>query len=298
MTYVTITYLLNIALLKFLLKLFAAIPLPILYSLSKPLYFLLFYVLRFRRNIAEENIRNSFPNMNTKEQQKLLKSHYRNFCDVALEIAKSICIRPSQLSNHVTFTNSHLIEQSLKQGQTVLLALAHHCNQEWAMLAAGQQFKFPIDAIYKPLHLKWLDELALESRSRFDITLIPAKTCVTDLIKRAKQTRIIAMATDQAPRRRDEAYWTTFMHQDTPFYLGLEKIAMLFKYPVFFMELERLSRGKYQASFKQISSPPYDKSSHLISKRYVEAVEEQILKQPQDWLWIHRRWKKKKSLYD
>lgn len=221
-----------------------------------------------------------------------------SLCDVVLEVIKSIRMHPSELSDRVTFTNSLAIEQALQQGQTVLLALAHHCNQEWAALSASQYFKFPIDGIYKPLHLKWLDELVFESRSRFNVTLIPAKTCVTDLIKRAKQTRIVAIAADQAPRRRDKACWTTFMHQDTPFYLGLEKIATLFKYPVFFMELERLSRGRYQASFKQLASPPYDKKPHLITKRYAQAIEEQILNQPQNWLWIHRRWKKQKSLYD
>lgn len=283
--------------LKLILKLIAAIPLPILYGLSSPLYYLLFHILRFRRRIAANNIHNSFPKLSSKEQEKLLKRHYRNFCDVVLEVIKSINLKPEQINNHVTFTNTQEIEQVLQQGQTIVLALAHHCNQEWAMLATSQQIEFPIDGIYKPLHLKWLDELVLESRSRSNITLIPAKTCVTDLIKRAKQTRIIAIAADQAPRRRDKAYWTTFLHQETPFYLGLEKIAMLFKYPVFFMKVERLARGKYHASFKQISKPPYAKDSHLISKNYVQAVEEQILKQPQDWLWIHRRWKKKKSLY-
>ena len=236
--------------------------------------------------------------MDSIEQQKLLKRHYLNFCEVVLEITKSISIQPSQLSNHVSFTNTHIITHALEQGQTILLALAHQCNQEWAMLAASRQLNFPIDGIYKPLHLKWLNELAFESRSRFNITLIPAKTCVTDLIKRANQTRIIVIAADQAPRRRDEAYWATFMHQETPFYLGLEKIAILFKYPVFFMQVERLSRGKYQASFKPLANPPYDKDSHMLSRHYVQAVEEQILKQPQDWLWVHRRWKKKKSLYD
>ena len=130
------------------------------------------------------------------------------------------------------------------------------------------------------------------------MTLTPAKTCITDLIKRAKQTRIIAIAPDQAPRRRDDAYWTTFLYQETPFYLGLEKIATLFKYPVFFMDLERTSRGHYQATFKPLCAPPYEKGSPLISKTYVKAVEEQILRQPEDWLWIHKRWKKEKSLYD
>ena len=147
-------------------------------------------------------------------------------------------------------------------------------------------------------HLNWLNELAVESRSRFNITLIPAKTCITDLIKRSKQTRIIAIAADQAPRRRDDAYWTTFLHQETPFYLGLEKISKLFKYSVFFMQLERVRRGEYQATFKTLAELPHDKDSNLISKRYAKEVEKQILSQPEDWLWIHRRWKKKKSLYN
>ncbi len=283
---------------KQLVKSIAALPMPILYALSKPLYFLLFYIVRLKRDIAEKNISASFPNMSKQEHMKLIKNHYKNFSDVILEITKSISINPTQLSKHVEFKNSHLIEEALKQEKPILLALAHHCNQEWAILAASQHFNTPIDGIYKPLHIKWLDELAYESRSRFNITLIPAKTCITDLIKRAKQTRIIAIATDQAPRRRDEAYWTTFMNQDTPFYLGLEKIAALFKYQVFFMELERTSRGRYQANFKHISSPPYEKDSHTITERYARAVEEQIFKRPQDWLWIHKRWKKKKSLYD
>ena len=281
-----------------ILKSFAALPLPVLYSFSWPLYILLFYIIRFRRKIAEQNIINSFPDLDKRDHQALLKQHYRNFCDVILEVIKTIHISPEQLLNHVEFKNSEIIENVLKNDQTVVLALAHHCNQEWAMLAASQHFNYPIDGIYKPLHQKWLNELALESRSKSNITLTPAKTCITDLIKRAKLTRMIAIAPDQAPRRRDDAYWTTFLHQDTPFYLGLEKIATLFKYPVFFMQLERTGRGQYIATFKQLAHPPYEKDSMLIASKYVKAVEEQIIKQPQDWLWIHKRWKKKKSLYD
>ncbi|MGH1538370.1 MAG: lysophospholipid acyltransferase family protein [Gammaproteobacteria bacterium] len=283
---------------KLTLKSIAAIPLPILYSISKPLYILLYYIVRYRRSIAENNIRNSFPKLNDTEVQTLLKLHYRNFCDVMVEMLKTINLKPTQLNNHVSFRNHEVIEDTLESGQTIILALAHQCNMEWATIAASQQLNFPIDGIYKPLHQKWLNELTIESRSQYGITLLPAKTCITDLIKRAKQTRIIAIAPDQAPRRRDEAYWTTFLNQETPFYLGLEKIATLFKYPVFFMDVERTSRGQYLATFKPLTQPPYEKDSSSVSKAYVEAVEEQILNQPEDWLWIHKRWKKKKSLYE
>lgn len=284
--------------LKNITKLIAATPLPILHSLSWLLFLFLFYVMRFRRTTAEKNIKNSFPDLSSDQQFELLKKQYINYCDVAVEILKSVNISVDELIEYVTFSNLHLVEEALQNKQTVMLAVAHQCNQEWALLAASQKFSSPIDGIYKPLHIKWLNELAIESRSRFGITLTPAKTCITDLIKRSKQTRIVAIAADQAPRRRDEAYWTNFLGQDTPFYLGLEKIATLFKYPVFFMQLKRVTRGKYHANFVPLAKPPYDKNSHFVSKRYAELVEKQILEHPHDWLWIHRRWKKQKSLYD
>ncbi|MYB88463.1 MAG: lipid A biosynthesis protein [Proteobacteria bacterium] len=283
---------------KFLLKSLAYLPLPILHGLSGPLYLLLFYILRFRRKVAENNIRNSFPELDATERMALLKNHYRRLCDVALETTRSLAMAPTALERHVSFTNLGVIQQALQQNQTVLLAMAHHCNPVWAVLAAGQKLGTPVDGIYKPPHLAWLDELTLKSLSRFNITPVPAKTCVSTLLQRSASTRAVAIVADQAPRRSDKAYWTRFMHQDTPFYLGLEKIAQLFKYPIFFMDIKRTGRGHYEASFKPLAEPPYDKHSHAISESFARAVEQQILRSPQDWLWTHRRWKRAKSLYD
>ena len=193
-----------------LLKILAAIPMPILYGLVWPLYVATFYIVRFRRNIAENNISNSFPNLSSADQKSLLKKFYKNFCEVILEILKTINITPQQLNKNINFENIDELNQALENGQTIILALAHQCNMEWPILALSEHIKFPIDGIYKPLHQKWLNNLTLESRSKFNITLIPAKTCITDLIKRSKQTRIVAIAPDQAPRRRDDAHWTTF----------------------------------------------------------------------------------------
>jgi len=261
-------------------------------------YFLLFYLFRYRRSIVEKNIKNSFPELNPEEQKLIIKRHYANFVEVAIEILKSISVSPEELTQHVKFENPELLNDVLQNDQTIVLSLAHHCNQEWALLAIAHNLQLPLDGIYKPLHIDWLNELAIESRSKFNTTLIPAKTCVTDLIKRAKQTRIIAIAGDQAPRRRDDAFWIDFLNQATPFYTGIEKIATLFKYPVFFMQLRRESRGQYVATFSQIATPPYEKEPKEITTRFARAIEKQIYEQPENWLWIHKRWKKAKSVYD
>ncbi len=269
-----------------------------LYRLSGPFYLLLFYILRFRKKIAKDNICRSFPDLSPAQQSGVLKNCYRNLCEVALEITRCLSMHPSELRRHVTFTNLEIIHDPLQHNQTILVATAHHCNPVWAILALGQVLETPLDGIYKPLHVTWLDELVLKSLSRFKLTPVAAKTCTADLIRRATTTRAIVIVADQAPRHRDKVYWTTFMHQETPFFLGLEKIARLFKYPVFYMDIKRIGRGQYEASFLELASPPYEKDSHSISERYVRAVERQILQSPHDWLWTHRRWKKKRSLYD
>jgi len=271
---------------------------PVLYVFTWPLYIILYYIVRYRRNVCENNINNSFAQLNNNEKTTLTKKFYKNYAEVALEFLKTIQADTNVINSRIKFENIEVIKQALNADQTIILALAHQCNMEWPILALSDQIQHPIDGIYKPLHQKWLNDLTIKSRSKFNITLIPAKTCITDLIKRSKITRVVAIAPDQAPRRRDDAYWTTFMNQETPFYLGLEKIATLFKHPVYFMQVERTNRGNYTASFKLLCEPPYKKDAFEVSKAYVTAVEEQIHKNPQDWLWLHKRWKKKKSLYN
>ena len=283
---------------KSLLKTLSVLPMSWLYRLSGPFYLLLFYIFRFRKKIARDNIRRSFKDMGPTWQSRVLKKHYRNLCDITLEIARSLAMPPAELERRVSFTNLEVIREPLRNNQPVLLATAHHCNPVWAILALGQHLDKPVEGIYQPLHVDWLNELTLESLSRFNVTPLPARTCTAQLIRRATDPRAIAIVADQAPRGRDKAYWTNFLHQDTPFYLGLEMIAKMFRYPVYFMALKRTKRGRYEASFLELASPPYEKDSHLICEHYARAVETQVLESPQDWLWTHRRWKKKKSLYD
>ena len=84
---------------KFLLKKISSLPLGVLYIFSKPIFFILFHIIRFRRSIVENNIKNSFPELSNAERKKLIKSHYVNLIDVSLEILKSISISIEELDS-------------------------------------------------------------------------------------------------------------------------------------------------------------------------------------------------------
>lgn len=281
----------------FLIKLLSRLPLEVLYALAPVLYIILYYLVGLRKRTVIENLHNSFPDKTPAEIKRIAKRFYRNYADVVVEMIKSISMDSRELDKRVTIRNQTLLEDYFERGQSVIVMLAHQCNLEWLMMAASIKLAHPLDAVYKPLSNQSLDRLLLASRSRFGGDPIRAKHTLMEIIKRKNQVRGYAIAPDQSPRGSDEKYWTRFLNQDTAFFLGVEKIARLTKCPVVFIGSKRIKRGYYEAEFKALAEPPYQNPSNEITEHYAREVERQILKDPPDWLWSHRRWKHKKPVY-
>jgi len=162
----------------------------------------------------------------------------------------------------------------------------------------GTRLPHSLIAVYQPLHNRRMNELMLENRSRLGGIPVAAKDLLTELAKRRQSVKAIAMVADQLPTRGEEKYWATFLNRDTAFYVGVEKVARITRWPVVFAGVRRWRRGHYEASLSVIASPPYRRDDgHAIVERYVRETERQILDAPCDWLWSHRRWKYKKPLY-
>jgi KDO2-lipid IV(A) lauroyltransferase len=280
-----------------LITLLSKLPLPALYLLARLIYFLLYHIIRYRKDVVFRNLQNAFPDKKSKDIEVIARHFYRNYSDVIVEMIKTINIDRETLARRIRFSNSHILEDFLSQGQSVIVMLAHHCNIDWLLLACDIKLNYPMDAVYKPLHDESLDRLLLKTRSRFGAKPIPAKNTILEIMKRKQETRCFAIVPDQTPRAEDEKLWTRFLNQDTAFFLGVEKIVRLTRYPVLFMGVKRISRGQYEASFKLIAKPPYTPDAHTITERYTHEVEAQIIDSPADWLWSHKRWKHKKPLY-
>jgi KDO2-lipid IV(A) lauroyltransferase len=265
--------------------------------LSDLVFPLLYYLLRIRRETVFANLRHSFPDKHPDEIKHLAKTFYRNYTDLVFEMIKTYTISKEELIKHVQIANPQVLKEFLDAGQPVILMLAHQGNFEWSVMVGGIQSNYPIDAIYKPLHNVSVDRLLLNARSRFGATLIPAKNTIMEILRRKNTVRSVALVADQTPRSTDEKYWTRFLNQDTAFFLGVEKIARLTKYPVVFMGVKRVRRGAYEAYLKILSTQPHTCSPYELTERYARELERQILENPPDWFWAHRRWKLKKPLY-
>ncbi len=279
------------------LTLLSRLPLAALYGLSPLLGFLLYRLVPSRRAIVLRNLQQAFPRLDSREVERMARQVYRNYTDVAVEMIKSVSIAPVDLDRRVTFSGSETIDQYLRGDQPVLVTLAHQCNIEWLLLALNLKFNCPLEAVYRPLRNRSLETLMAGVYRRFGGTLIRDHDVVSTVMQRRNEPRLVSIAPDQAPNRQDETYWTTFLNQETGFFLAPEILAKFSNFPVMFIGMSRLKRGYYQANVQLLAEPPYHKSEHAIIEAYVRAVEEQIAACPSDWFWFHNRWKRKRSLY-
>lgn len=87
------------------------------------------------------------------------------------------------------------------------------------------------------------------------------------------------------------------MNQETPVITGMDKLARRYDLPVIFMNTLRTRRGYYEVTFELIIPEPEKTKPNEIARQYIQSVERLIRKQPEFYLWSHKRWKYKPEIY-
>jgi KDO2-lipid IV(A) lauroyltransferase len=278
-------------------RLLSRLPLPVLYVAADLIAIVLDQGLRYRREVVRDNLARAFPSLTARDITRLARGVYRNLADVLVEIVKAPSLSAEALGRRVRIRNPEVLEPYTGAGQAVLFLASHQCNWEWLLLAMGAHLGRPIDPIYKPLHDRRMDQAMLALRSRFGSRPIPVKSAVLEIMKRRNSSGGFAIVADQAPPKEDEVYWTAFLGRDTAFYVGPERIARIGRFPVIFVAMKRLARGRYEIALEVLATPPHATAGYPIVEGYARRVEAMVRAHPADWLWTHRRWKYPKPLY-
>ncbi len=278
-------------------RLVGALPMAVLYAIASLLGWLSNHLYRYREHVVQENLEHAFPDRDAAARRGIMREYYQAFADMLVEILKATTMPAAQMRERVRAVNLEAARERLDQGQSVLLVAAHQCNWEWMLLALSLELGYPLDAAYKPLVDNWAEREMKKLRMRFGSRLVPAKDLLADIIKRRGVVRAVAMVADQEPTTSEHKHWTRFLNRDTAFYMGPEEIARVTRYPVFFVGLKRLARGRYEMSLTLLAAGGEQLAPGELTERYARMVEAQIHAAPPFWPWSHKRWKLKKSLY-
>ena len=263
-----------------------------MYFFSNGVYILLYHVLRYRRMIVRQNLMNSFPEKQEKEIREIEERFYRYFCDLFLETFKTLTISQKEMVKHCEFVPETLsiFNQLAEENQSFMVVMGHFGNWEWGGNTFSICCKPQLYVIYHPLSNKYFNGLVYRMRTRFGTRLIPMKDTMRDMLKNRDELTATAFIADQAPLP-DRAYWMNFMNQDTPVFLGIEKIALKIRYPIVYITIRRVKRGYYKVFAERIGLPLNLQETGKITEIHTSRLEADIRSQPENWLWTHRRWK-------
>lgn len=277
------------------------LPLRVLYCLSDMEYYVVYYLIRYRRKIVRNNLVTSFPEKPMKEIVSIEKKFYRWFCDYFFEAIKLLSISDAELRRRFTITNSNEIIECFQQGQSVGAILGHYGNWEWLSCVG---IELPSDSVtgivYKPLRSKTMEEVYYRVRSHAGGVPIP-KNDILRFQLRYKQEglrSIIGYAADQGPRYPNIHLWLPFLNHDTGVFTGTERIMRKMQNAVFFVEMKRPKRGYYTCTYHLITREPQSLPEYEVTHRFFQMLEEEIRRQPEYYLWSHNRWKRTRDEWE
>lgn len=219
-----------------------------------------------------------------------------HFSDLFIETFKLTHMNPVQIKRRFIVENPELLEKLFTEKRDIIAVLGHYNNWEWlAALPLYTNYK-PI-SIYKPLKNKNFDKFINNLRMKHGMALTPMSEIIREIINNRSQNinTISAFISDQTPIKDEIKYWTRFLNQDTPVYLGTEKVALKYDMAVVFFHIKKVKRGYYNLEIELMFDHTAGLPEYAVTEAHVRRLEEIITENPEYWIWSHRRWKHKKN---
>lgn len=284
----------------YLLSLF---PLRGLYIVSDCLFYLIYYVVRYRRRVVRCNLTKSFPEKDIKEVISIEKKFYAMLCDYFFESVKLASISEEQIRKRMTFEGLERVNELANEGRSAAFYLSHTFNWEWItsfpMHIYSENVVF--GQIYHKLKNAAFDRFFLFLRGRFGAVSInmPDTARVMMSYKRQGSPTIIGFIADQAPKWNmlEHWHWINFLNQDTAVITGTERIIKKLNSVAVFCSMTSPKRGYYTCKVERIIEETAGIPDFELTETYYKYLEESIRANPSAWLWTHKRWKRTREEY-
>ena len=256
----------------------------------------LLFALHFRRQIIENNIRQAYSNVNI-DVKKLIFANYIHYGRLIMEILHLPFDSKRFAKANVRVHGFEHFEKALKKGKGVFFLSAH--TGYWEVMGiVASEYKVPLNIITKYLRIGFLNKIWVKSRERAGIKLINETFSAKEVLKAIARGEVIGFVLDQfmGPPigRRIEFYgrpaWTI---ASLAWFVQRTGASVV---PVVNYRSEDGHFDLYispEVEFENIGT----KEENIVynTQRYSNIMEEFVKARPEQWLWLHRRWKRVKE---
>ncbi|MBW2937456.1 lysophospholipid acyltransferase family protein [Aureisphaera sp. CAU 1614] len=275
-----------------ILWLTSILPLRILYIKSTFLFFIVYYLVGYRKKVVKNNLKLVFPEKSSAEINSIAKKFFQHLCDIIFETIKSLTISENEIKKRFVYKNLEVIEELYKKDKSILLMCGHYASWEWSGILM-KQTNYKGFGVYKKLDNPYFDKLVRKIRERFGGNIINNKQIVKTLYKEFKKNNktITLILSDQTPKPWAYKDRQLFMGIDVPVFTGTEEMAKMLDFATVYLKIEKVKRGYYEATFVPLAENPKEYKDYEITRMFLTQVENQIKNNPPYYLWSHKRWK-------
>jgi len=259
---------------------------------------LFYYVLPIRKKTAYQNLKLAFPEKSDKEIKQIIKGCYVNVITVIAEYFYFSKLNKEKLNKLIKLEKPGIFEQKLKQGKGLIIISAHFGNWELMAYGVSQLIGYPYNVIVKEQSNLKLDKEINRIREMRGNKMIEMSRSMREVLSLLRHNKIIAMLSDQSAPK--ENVKVNFFIPGVPVYEGAARFAIKTGAPVIFGIPFRNNDNSYFVKLIEIDMNKYkeynDENVKLLTQEHTKILEDCIRRQPDHWLWFHRRFKNVEGL--
>ncbi|MCD6487471.1 MAG: lysophospholipid acyltransferase family protein [Syntrophobacterales bacterium] len=282
---------------KIVFLIFRVIPLNIRRILFKTLMILFYQFSEKNRLIVLHNLTRAFPEKDMLEVTKIGRDCYKNLGIVAAEFFDILSMTRENISNWLEFEGMENYLRAHKKNKGILFFTGHFGNWE-IMVAAFALRCQPVNIVYRALDNPVIGNIVDRVRSHAGNKLIPKGGAARRIIQVLGKNENVGILIDQNVSWR-EGVFVDFFGRPASTTKGLASLALQTGAPVLPGFIFRMENGKYRFAIGpeiEISrTGDYDRDILENTQRFTNIVEDIVRKHPEQWFWLHQRWKTKKA---
>jgi KDO2-lipid IV(A) lauroyltransferase len=278
-----------------ILACFRTLPLPFRRWLFTGMFNLFYYLSAKHRLIALHNLARAFPEKPMSELKQIARGVYRSLGLVAAEFFEIPSLTKENIRQYIEVEGLDYCTEALKKNKGMLIFGAHFGNWELSAAATALLLK-PMMVIYRRLDSAVLENLVAWSRSVTGNIPLEKDFAMRPMLRHLKENGIIALLIDQNVAWQ-EGVFVNYFGRLACTTNGLAILALHTGAPVIPAAAVRQKDGTYKLIFGKeielIRTGDRNEEELGNTQLFMKVIEDTVRQYPDQWLWIHQRWKTK-----
>jgi KDO2-lipid IV(A) lauroyltransferase len=256
---------------------------------------ILYRVDKRHRQVGLDNLRMAFGDQYSEaERDTIIRGVYRHFCRMVMEMLHMPRkLHPMTWRNRITLVSYTPLLDRLIQGGPLIMLSGHFGNWEMAGYLFGL-YGFPPNSVARTLDNPYLDRFVRSFRERTGQRMITKKGGSDEILEVLNQGGVLSFLADQDAGQN--GMYVDFFGRPASTHKSIAILALQHNAPVAVGYARRVGPGfRYEVGCEVIIEPGEFNGSRddvkLLTQRFTTAIEAIVRRDPEQYLWLHRRWK-------